>query len=1014
MVLLFAKYKINLSLLRLCIFVVSLLLLTCSRVHSQQFIIEEYGARQGLTSSEIYTLFQDNAGYLWMGTRLGVSKFDGLNFINYTGSDKTRFGKVFSITQDTQNYIWIGAENGLFYYFANKIWQVDLGKSFPDPWIYSVHCSSQNDLWVGTASGPVYISSDELGKIRAGKKLNFQIHGNWHQFADPGNQVLTIETDNKGDVYFGTRSSLIKYEQSGYSILWKSSQSKLEDISEIKIENDGSIYLANQSGYLYAISDNTTDTIREILYSGGMDNFAENYYYILAIDKLFELKNGKLRQVYDLSNNGYANLTDILIDKEKNVWISTWEGLVKLRRNVFTTWLPGETQNLNDIFSIEQTPDGVLVLGGNRGNVITPDGNGFKKYLPDDLQPWDMAEVFGMHFNEDGSAWFGSGYQGISLFKNKKITRFDVNKLGDSHGQDFYYDNLGNFYCLTEGKLTQILNEKDPDKITFKDYNWHVHFGGQYIKLFDHVVLPDNATYFATNFGLVYFDGDTLLKVTSDNDDLNGAIITSIIIDVDQNLWLSTGNVGVFQVRGNKISANVINNFTEASGLLSNAVLDMFYDSKGNIWLAHYNGISLLHRSGLKWEVIKRVDEAEGFLPYDYTYIKLLEDRRTKNMWLATTSGVQTFNPADLQYNTIDANPVISQVLLFNGAFSLENYSSGEKNYSGLMLNPKLPYNKNSITFEFQSVSLTIPEKNTCRYRLAGYDTTWRYADGFDEVTFAALAPGSYEFILQAANNDGIWSINSDRYAFIIKKPFWATWWFIIAAIFLTGLLSYNFYRYRINQLLKINSIRNKIAGDLHDDIGSTLSSIRMYSDIVSDQLQDNNPESKPLLKKMSDNSREMIENMSDIVWAIKPANDAFKNIEVRMFNFATELCNAKNMHLKMQRNLALESLKIPMEQRRDLYLIFKEAVNNAVKYSDCSEIKIDFNKTRNLFLMQISDDGIGFDTKSVIQWEELHPVRDGNGLVNMQLRAKRHKGKLDIISSVGKGTKIILTMPLT
>ena len=155
---------------------------------------------------------------------------------------------------------------------------------------------------------------------------------------------------------------------------------------------------------------------------------------------------------------------------------------------------------------------------------------------------------------------------------------------------------------------------------------------------------------------------------------------------------------------------------------------------------------------------------------------------------------------------------------------------------------------------------------------------------------------------------------------------------FLIGILFIFGILLIN--RYRINQKVKQLEIRNSIAADLHDDIGSTLSSIRMYSEIVSDQVKENNPESIPLLQHMSENSKEMMENMSDIVWAIKPANDEFKNIESRIFNFATELCNAKNISLDIEQNVNLTGFKLPMEIRRDLYLIFKEALNNAVKYS--------------------------------------------------------------------------------
>ena len=986
--------------------------LSDGKLYAQKFILEEFGSRQGLASAEIYTLFQDDIGYLWMGTRLGVSKFDGLKFTNYNGSSDTRFGKVYSITQDADNCIWIGAENGLFFYYANQIKQIKFDKSFPDPWIYSVHCADGSSIWIGTASGPVFLDKQLIDNLKKGAVLKYHLFNDWKNFADPGNQVLKI-TNHNSDIYFGTRGSLIKYNGSKYSKVWQSKEARLEDISEIKFGKNKSIFLTTRAGFNYVIYESKTDTIQGLIYSGGIDYFSDDQYYLLAIDKLFEFQNGNSNQVCDLALYGYENLTDVLVDKEKNIWISTWEGLIKLRRNIFTTYLPGETKNLNDIFSVTQSPDGKIVLGGNRGNVLQATETGFEKYLPGEIKPWENAEVFGIYINADGSIWFGSGYQGISFYKNNKVTNFDESQLGDTHGQDFYYDNNGKFYCLTEGKLTRILNEKDPENTSFQDFRWPVYYGGQYIKLFDHAVLPNNDTYFASNFGLIFFNGDTLVKTISKDINLNGAIITALALDKQNQLWLSTGNFGIFHVNVHGDSVTVIEKFNKENGLLADAALDMLMDSKGNIWTAHYNGLSLLNNSAGSWRIIKRVDESEGFISEDFTYIKMAEDKTRNLIWLATTGGVQYFAPEELQFNRNNANPVISNVLLFNGAVSTAGYSSGNVNFNGLPLDLLLPHNKNSITFKFQSVSLTIPEKNKCRYRLVGYNSNWSYAAGIDEITFAALAPGKYIFELQAANNDGIWNTKTDSYVFVIKKPYWTTWWFIFSAIVLTAMLSYAFYRYRLNQLLKITNIRNKIAGDLHDDIGSTLSSIRMYSDIVSEQIQNKNPESIPLLQKMSDNSKEMIENMSDIVWAIKPTNDNFKNIESRMFNFAVELCNAKNIRLIMQKNVTLESIKIPMEQRRDLYLIFKEAINNSVKYSTCTQIEVKFKKIGNILEMHIIDNGTGFDTNILGNADEIDRGRNGNGLNNLRSRALKHKGVLQVNSSVGNGTTILLVMPI-
>lgn len=220
--------------------------------------------------------------------------------------------------------------------------------------------------------------------------------------------------------------------------------------------------------------------------------------------------------------------------------------------------------------------------------------------------------------------------------------------------------------------------------------------------------------------------------------------------------------------------------------------------------------------------------------------------------------------------------------------------------------------------------------------------------------------------------------------------------------------------RYRIKQQVKQLEMRNKIASDLHDDIGSTLTSISMYSEIIKTTVVDQPQTAIPLLDKMRSNSLDMIENMSDIVWAIKPANDAFSKIETRMYNYASNIASINGINLFMERNLQLESIKISMEQRRDLYLIFKESINNCVKYAHATELHIKFSLSSKMLTMQIRDNGQGFDTQILTNPKIDNPTNfGGDGLKNMLQRAKNNNAQLNIQSAVGQGTIVTLQLPL-
>ena len=177
-----------------------------------------------------------------------------------------------------------------------------------------------------------------------------------------------------------------------------------------------------------------------------------------------------------------------------------------------------------------------------------------------------------------------------------------------------------------------------------------------------------------------------------------------------------------------------------------------------------------------------------------------------------------------------------------------------------------------------------------------------------------------------------------------------------------------------------------------------------MYSEIVTGQVKETHPQSAELLDKISSNSREMIENMSDIVWMIKPGNDDFKSIENRMLNFANEICVPARISFEFNKDGLPESIQMPMEQRRDIYLIFKEAINNAVKYSGCKNIRAGISTLDHTLQIHIEDDGNGFDASI---------LKAGNGLSNMRKRAEAHKGIFSIQSAPDEGTEIIVSFPI-
>jgi two-component system, NarL family, sensor histidine kinase UhpB len=206
--------------------------------------------------------------------------------------------------------------------------------------------------------------------------------------------------------------------------------------------------------------------------------------------------------------------------------------------------------------------------------------------------------------------------------------------------------------------------------------------------------------------------------------------------------------------------------------------------------------------------------------------------------------------------------------------------------------------------------------------------------------------------------------------------------------------------RNKLKQRMKEMELRNQIAADLHDEVGSSLSSIHMLSQMAT--TNDTGGNQKNIMDKVSSNAKETMDRMSDIVWMIKPGETETSSLKQRMERFANEICSSRNIELSCELS-AIENVKFSMEQRKNIYLIFKEALNNSVKYSGTKKIEISANLQNKQLELSVMDLGKGFDTS---------PKGRGNGLDNMKNRTKELNGKLELISSPG-GTTVRLALPV-
>jgi len=467
------------------------------------------------------------------------------------------------------------------------------------------------------------------------------------------------------------------------------------------------------------------------------------------------------------------------------------------------------------------------------------------------------------------------------------------------------------------------------------------------------------------------------------------SLITEIARDSLGNVWVATNSGGLSKFKANTNTEDCIN-YTIESGLPDNNINALACDSKGNTWVATYRGLTCINKQGI---IVKHFDNRNG-LPFE-NYNSRLQISADGCIITALRNGFVRFNPDSINYAT-DPFPVV-----------ITNCSVKDSSLSRLdsliTASNRFPYTMNEWQFEFTALNFTTPSNIRYYYKLDGYDKDWMDAGTSHSARYTNLDNGHYTFRVKALHPSGTFSANEAVFSFSISPPFWKSWWFILLSVASMAGIVYFIYRYQLNKKLEVERLRIRISRDLHDDIGSALTSINVLSKVALSK-GGANTEAATYLSQIKNAASETMESMSDIVWAINPENDTLDAMISRMKEFAAEICEAKQVELEFISPKEPEKISFDAAKRKNIYLIFKESVNNAIKYSQCTRLHIGFEKESNRLLMQVKDNGKGFD---------INNGRSGNGLKSMKERALVIGAEFKIESGSGKGTSVIAAIPL-
>ncbi|HEX5626074.1 MAG TPA: two-component regulator propeller domain-containing protein, partial [Saprospiraceae bacterium] len=457
--------------------------------------------------------------------------------------------------------------------------------------------------------------------------------------------------------------------------------------------------------------------------------------------------------------------------------------------------------------------------------------------------------------------------------------------------------------------------------------------------------------------------------------------------DAGRNLWIATEN-GLARMDPERKKMKI---FTTAEGLSNNNITSITPDERNRLWLCTNKGLSVLNMSNGSIQIYSQED---GLPSNRMDGAGLLT--REGHLFFSTNSMISWCDPLSFVENRIPPRTWITSIKVYGKEIPLQRRD-------GKLPDIHVHYRENIFSADFASLNYTNSEKNQFAYMLENYDPGWNYVGRQSMANYSNLPGGRYVFKVRSSNNDGLWSETGDQVRVVVHPPFWNTWWFFGMAIGLIGLAFYSYYRIRIGQFLKVQKLRMDLARDLHDDVGSTLSSIHLSSS-MGGRMADAGKDPAPLFQSIQQASREAMDMMSEIVWSISPEHDRLEQVSTRMRHHASEILESAGISLVFEEPEKGRQVQLPLRIRKELFLIFKEALNNLSKYSGAKVAVIRFDVNKSWLQLEIRDDGKGFDARE---------IRRGHGLKNMKSRAESIQGSFEMESWPGSGTRIFLRIPL-
>ncbi len=959
------------------------------------FLVNVWQTSEGLPHNAPTTVLQTQDSYLWIGTPSGLARFDGARFETFRVGDGLPDNRILSLMEDRHGALWIGTAKGIAKRSRGLI------ETMPDHWPDTAvwHLAEADDgaLWLGT----------ETGAWRAHRQMSPA--SITPDAGHPGVRALLPDGPD-GEMWIMFRNSLWRW-QHGQVTEKKEFAIMIEDreMHSLKRAPDGGLWVSGVG----IVARGTPDGKAWQKMAAGMPDAgdihlvaqpaADGTLWVATRNRgLRWLRNGAWQPFGFDEGLSHDDARGIFEDREGNFWVPTnGGGLNRLREQRLAVFDRSHGLGRQSTTAIAIDNLGTVWAATDGDGVMRLDGGNFIPGLPEGAMPDGF--VWSMLAASDGALWVGTFRHGVLRWKNGQADWFRREQglisnwipclMEDREGRIWIGTENGGLQVLSNGEVFTYLGAKgergDPVIALSQDPEGDIWVG-------------------TAGYGLLRLHSNQFARFNS-NDGLPDDLINALHHDDDGRLWIGTG-------RGLALRhQDGFHCWTVDDGLISNTILQIQNDHNGHLWLGTDIGLQRIIIAGdTAGSGRPRIFSAQTFSRPDGLPTPQFTGghgttaiRETGGaLWFSLAAGAVRVEPFQSLADAAPAGLHITSLTAGGNEFWHFERSENQQ--------VDLPPNAGGIQIRFTSPALRMPEKLLFQHRIHGLQEDWQEASQDRSITVGTLAPGNYRFEVMVAGQDSAHSAKTASLSFRVRPHWWQTMAFRIpftlAIVALTVVVArkWSLRRLRRKMILlqqerHIDQERTRIARDLHDDLGSSLTEINFLGTLGLAGAQ--SQATRERLEGIVDRTQHMAKSLDEIVWTVNPVNDTLSSTANYLCSRAQESLNTAGIRCRLDIDEDLPNVQLDSERRHHLLMAVNEAINNVMKHSASNEAKLTLNAAGGTLIIVVADHGVGFNPAVV------PPGR--NGLRNMRRRMEAAGGSCEIESAPHRGSRVRISLPL-